>query len=43
MIEFPDKLDFGMVPVKHKSEKPVMMRNIGEKTTKWQIKVPEGF
>ena len=43
MIEFPDKLDFGMVPVKFKSEKPVMMRNIGEKTTKWQIKAPEGF
>jgi hydrocephalus-inducing protein len=43
MIEFPDKLDFGMVPVKFKSEKPVMMRNIGEKTTKWQIKVPDGF
>lgn len=43
MIEFPDKLDFGLVPVKYTAEKPVMMRNIGEKTTKWQIKVPEGF
>lgn len=35
MIEFPDKLDFGLVPVKFTAEKPVMMRNIGEKITKW--------
>jgi hydrocephalus-inducing protein len=25
MIEFPDKLDFGLVPVKYNAEKPVMM------------------
>lgn len=35
MIEFPDSLDFGFVPVKFETEKPVMIRNIGEKTTKW--------
>lgn len=43
MIDFPDALDFGLVPVKHTAEKPVMIRNIGEKTTKWHIKVPNGF
>lgn len=43
MLDFPDTLDFGLVPVKHVAEKPVMIRNIGEKTTKWHIKVPDGF
>lgn len=43
MLDFPDSLDFGLVPVKHTAEKPVMIRNIGEKTTKWHIKVPNGF
>jgi hydrocephalus-inducing protein len=43
MLDFPDTLDFGLVPVKHTAEKPVMIRNIGEKTTKWNIKVPDGF
>ena len=43
MLDFPDVLDFGQVPVKHVTEKPAMIRNIGEKTTKWKIKVPSGF
>ena len=43
MLDFPDTLDFGLVPVKHTAEKPVMVRNIGEKTTKWHLKVPDGF
>lgn len=43
MIDFPDALDFGQVPVKHVTEKPVMIRNIGEKTTKWKIRAPSGF
>lgn len=43
MLDFPDSLDFGLVPVKHTAEKPVMIRNIGEKTTKWHMKVPNGF
>lgn len=43
MLDFPDALDFGLVPVKHTAEKPVMIRNIGEKTTKWHMKVPDGF
>jgi len=33
LLDFPDTLDFGPVPVKHTSEKPIMVRNIGEKTT----------
>jgi hydrocephalus-inducing protein len=43
MLDFPDLLDFGQVPVKHITEKPVMIRNIGEKTTKWKIRCPDGF
>lgn len=40
MLDFPDQLDFGLVPVKFETEKPVMIRNIGEKATKWHIRVP---
>ena len=43
MLDFPDSLDFGLVPVKHVCEKPVMIRNVGEKNTKWYIRPPEGF
>ena len=43
MLDFPDTLDFGLVPVKHTAEKPAMIRNIWEKTTKWHIKVPDGL
>ena len=37
MIDFPDVLDFGPCPVKFNTEKPVIIRNLGEKTTKWNI------
>lgn len=37
MIDFPDILDFGACPVKFSSEKPVIIRNLGEKTTKWNL------
>lgn len=43
MLDFPDSLDFGLVPVKYETEKPVIVRNIGEKTTKWRIRVPKHF
>lgn len=43
MLDFPDTLDFGLVPVKYQTEKPVMIRNIGEKPTKWHITVPSNF
>lgn len=43
MIDFPDTLDFGNCPVKYVTEKPVIIRNLGEKTTKWFVKLPTGF
>jgi hydrocephalus-inducing protein len=43
ILDFPDQLDFGLVPVKYDNEKPVILRNIGEKTTKWQIRTPASF
>lgn len=43
MIDFPDLLDFGPCPVKFNTEKPVIIRNLGEKTTKWNLELPAGF
>jgi len=43
MIDFPDVLDFGNCPVKYYTEKPVIIRNLGEKTTKWSLELPAGF
>jgi hydrocephalus-inducing protein len=43
ILDFPDGLDFGSVPVKFHTQKPVMISNIGEKSTKWQIKLPLAF
>ena len=43
MIDFPDIIDFGNCPVKYNSKKPIIIRNLGEKTTKWQLQLPEGF
>ena len=43
LIDFPDELDFQHCPVKYTSEKPVMIRNIGEKTTKWFLTLPPPF
>jgi len=40
MIDFPDSLDFGNVPVKYMTEKPVIIRNLGDKTSKWNLKLP---
>jgi hydrocephalus-inducing protein len=40
MIDFPDSLDFENVPVKYITEKPVIIRNLGEKTSKWMLKLP---
>jgi hydrocephalus-inducing protein len=40
LLDFPDTLNFGAVPVKHLQEKPIMVRNIGEKPTQWHVKVP---
>ncbi len=38
MLEFNEHLDFGEVPVKYKIEKPIILRNVGEKITKWKLK-----
>lgn len=43
MIDFPDVLDFDNCPVKYCTEKPVIIRNLGEKTTKWFLSLPAGF
>jgi hydrocephalus-inducing protein len=40
VLDFPDSLDFGRVPVKHEIKKPVVISNVGEKATKWQIVLP---
>jgi hydrocephalus-inducing protein len=38
MLEFMDRIDFGEVPVKYRIEKPIILRNVGEKITKWMLK-----
>ena len=44
MIDFPDMISFGRdCPVKYKTEKPVIIRNLGDKTTKWDLELPKGF
>jgi len=43
VLDFPDVLDFGLVPVKFPNEKPVILRNVGERTTKWHINCPASF
>jgi len=40
MIDFPDILDFDACHVKYVTEKPVIIRNLGEKTTKWELRLP---
>ena len=44
MIDFPDMINFGKeCPVKYVTEKPVIIRNLGDKTTKWEIILEPGF
>ena len=44
MIDFPDMINFGKeCPVKYITEKPVIIRNLGDKTTKWELVLPPGF
>lgn len=44
MIDFPDSINFGSeCNVKYKTEKPVIIRNLGDKTTKWELELPKGF
>ena len=43
MIDFPDVLDFSHCPVKYSTEKPILIRNTGEKTTRWFLNLPSPF
>ncbi len=43
MIDFPDVLDFEKCPVKYCTEKPIVIRNVGEKTTRWFLQLPAPF
>jgi hydrocephalus-inducing protein len=44
MIDFPDFINFGEnCPVKYVTEKPVIIRNLGDKTTKWELILEPGF
>ena len=44
LIVFPDEVNFGnSCPVKYFSEKPIIIHNKGEKTSKWEIKLPKNF
>ncbi len=43
MIDFPDEIDFENCPVKYVTEKPVIIRNVGEKTSKWFLELPVNF
>lgn len=43
MISFPDVVNFGVCPVKHTTERPVVIRNVGEKASKWVLKMNPPF
>ena len=43
VLDFPDLVDFENCPVKYCSEKPVIIRNLGDKTCKWQLKLEAPF
>jgi hydrocephalus-inducing protein len=44
LLEFPDIINFGNeCPVKYSSEKAVILHNRGEKSTKWELRLPENF
>ncbi|CAK8990089.1 unnamed protein product [Durusdinium trenchii] len=43
LLDMPDELDFGLSPVKYEAPKTIMVRNVGEKPTKFLLKVPPPF
>ncbi|CAJ1447961.1 unnamed protein product [Effrenium voratum] len=43
MLDMPTELDFGLSPVKYEALKTIMVRNVGEKPTKFLLKVPPPF
>ncbi|XP_044515296.1 hydrocephalus-inducing protein homolog [Gracilinanus agilis] len=43
ILDFPDELNFGICPVKHKTEKVLLVRNIGNREAVFDIKVGSSF
>ncbi|XP_056680687.1 hydrocephalus-inducing protein homolog isoform X2 [Monodelphis domestica] len=43
ILDFPDELNFGICPVKHKTEKVLLVRNIGNREAVFDIKVGSPF
>lgn len=44
LLDFPDLINFGnQCPVKYKTEKSIVIHNKGEKSSKWEIKLPKNF
>ena len=43
MVSFPDLINFGVCPVKYTTERPIVIRNVGEKATKWVVKMNPPF
>ena len=36
-IEYPDTINYGTIPVNFDNHKVILLRNVGNKATKWQI------
>ena len=43
LLEMPDSLEFGTAPVKYETGKTILVRNVGEKATKFLLKVLPPF
>ncbi|NWV17226.1 HYDIN protein, partial [Origma solitaria] len=43
ILDFPDQLDFSDCPVKHSTEKTLLVRNIGKRTARYQISTQSPF
>ena len=40
LLDFPDKINFSSAPVKHKSIKTILIRNIGTAEAKFSLDLP---
>ncbi|NXJ99580.1 HYDIN protein, partial [Corythaixoides concolor] len=43
MLDFPDQLDFSVCPVKHSTEKTLLVRNIGNREARYRISTESPF
>jgi hydrocephalus-inducing protein len=43
VLELPDVIEFGPTPVKYQDSKTILVRNIGQKATKFLLQVPPPF